>query len=174
MKTTTVCVLWPHAWGGVWLFCGGWVVSGWVAARQGRQDLHMASGISSTRQAATRVCLCELVGIEGPSPCSLAMLATVLGWETRCMPFFWSFFSPSFVVIIIAGAATNHHQSELRLAPVRLIPPPFFLILRFQHSKNAPTHGTGVQGLAWRLSHDAAPPPVLSHVSCLLSWLLTP
>lgn len=30
---------------------------------QGRQDLHMASGISSTRQAATRICLCELAGL---------------------------------------------------------------------------------------------------------------
>lgn len=150
-----------------------------MAARQGRQDLHMASGISSTRHAATRICLCELVGLEGLAPAAAAatrLLLCVVGETFRLLFFFFFFFLYLFFFFF------PYHLASSRRPCLRLsLPPqsssirtpfcgrpshPLFFILRFQ--QNAPTHGPG---LAWRLRMTLPHLLSSSHVSCLLSWL---
>lgn len=136
-------------WMGVLVVVGG----GWVAARQGRQDLHMASGISSTRQAATRICLCELVGGEGPAPAA-AQSATVLRNVVALviivsfffLLFFFNFLSPPYFSLFMLPGVANHHLSELRRVAVRLIP--FFSILRFQQKRSYTWLRLGVASFA--------------------------
>lgn len=137
----------------------------------------MASGISSTRQAATRICLCELVGLDGPAQplqltrcCSFYLLCAV-GDTFRLLFIFLSLFfiylfPPPFTSVLLLRVVVgrcgcccrpNHRQSELRPVAARLIP--LFFILRFQQT--APTHGAG---LAWRLRMML--PHLLSFKSC--------
>lgn len=115
----------------------------------------MASGISSTRQAATRICLCELVGLEGPAPAANPMsllLLCVVGDTFRllfhfssfvCILFFYSFLFSILASLLDAAAAA----APIIVSPNSVLWPPvsspFFLSSGFSKTLQH-------MALAWR------------------------
>lgn len=157
------------------------VVGRWQHDRVGRICTWPQGSLPRGKPRHGFACASSLA-FEGPAPaaarrCCCYYYVLCVGRRNVSSPFFffWCIFFFLFslllpvVVVVVAAAAA----APIIVNPNSVLWPPvsspFFFILRFQ--QNAPTHGPG---LAWRLRMMLPHLLPSSHVSCLLSRLLTP